>query len=133
LSRVLLDENVSPGVATILRAHGHDAVHVNDVTLQGRPDAVIMLWAADAQRTVVTHDHDFGDNLATLRAGAPSVITISQKARDGIVGTADQAAHLARALPRLEQRLARGSLVALDRHGYKVTPLPLTRTRGRGL
>jgi predicted nuclease of predicted toxin-antitoxin system len=113
----------------VLRGKGHDAVHVNDVGLQGKSDAEIMLWAAEATRTVVTHDHDFGHNLGALRAGAPSVITISQRRADGIVGPAQQAAHLSAALPRLQQRLARGSFVALNRDGYTVRPLPLSTER----
>ena len=125
VTRLLIDENVSPAVAEALRLQGHDAVHVNEVGLHNTPDAVIMLWAAQQQRTVVTHDRDYVDNLRSLRAASPSVIKLVQRDDNGLVGTLEQTAHLPRALPDLDQRLARGSLVVMDRTGIVASPLPL--------
>jgi predicted nuclease of predicted toxin-antitoxin system len=131
VTRLLLDENVSPGVAEGLRAHGHDAVHVNDVGLRATPDAAIMLWAAERGRVVVTHDHDFLDNLRALRAGAPSVIKLAQSGGRGLVGHAEQTAHLARVLPSLDRQLRSGVVAILDRSGVSTSALPLARQAAR--
>jgi predicted nuclease of predicted toxin-antitoxin system len=130
MSRLLLDENLSPSLVDVLNRAGHDVVHVNGVGLNGQPDAVIMLWAAGQKRTVVTHDHDFVENLSALRAGAPSVIKISQRAADGLVGTVEHAEHLRRALPSLERRLRKGSVVVLNAGGFVAEPLPIDRGIG---
>lgn len=135
MSRLLLDENVSPAVVAGLAAHGHDAVHVNQVGLTGAPDAVIMLWAANQRRAVVTHDHDFVDNLWAMRAGAPSVIKLVQQGPDGLVGMAAHTSHLAETLPKIDRRLRAGAVVVLGGHGFVAEPLPmghrLERSRGR--
>lgn len=54
--RFLIDEMFSPQVADRLRDTGHDAVHVEDVTLTGAEDAHVLAYAADAQRVVVTEN-----------------------------------------------------------------------------
>jgi predicted nuclease of predicted toxin-antitoxin system len=131
--RLLLDENVSPALAAALPTH--DAVHVNTVGLNGAPDAVIMLWAATQRRVVVTHDHDFVDNLWTLGARSPSVIKLTQRGPDGLVGMAQHAEHLGVILPSLERRLRAGCVVVANARGFVAEPLPiahrLERTRGR--
>jgi predicted nuclease of predicted toxin-antitoxin system len=125
MSRLLLDENISPSAVESLRRLGHDAVHVNEVGLRGRADASIMLWAAQQGRTVVTHDRDFVDNLRTLKAGAPSVITLVQKGQHGVIGRAEQTARLGQALRGLDTTLRSGALVRVDRKGLTATLLPL--------
>ncbi|MHB8464411.1 MAG: DUF5615 family PIN-like protein [Acidimicrobiales bacterium] len=133
MSRLLLDENVSPSLVHALA--GHDVVHVNDVGLTGQADAVIMLWAAEHRRAVVTHDHDFVDNLWALRAGAPSVIKLTQRGADGLIGTTAQSAHLTAVLPSLERRLRAGAVILVGASGFVAETLPISRrvtpVRGR--
>ncbi len=133
--RLLLDENVSPSLAERLTRNGHDAVHVNQVGLGGVPDAVIMLWAAQQRRTVVTHDHDFVDNLWSLRAAAPSVIKLSQRGDSALIGVDAHERRLREVLPDLQRRLRAGAIVVLDRDAVHAERLPLghrlERARGR--
>ena len=42
MSRLLVDENLPPALAAMLRQAGHDAVHVNQVGLAGTEDPTIM-------------------------------------------------------------------------------------------
>ncbi|HEY2430939.1 MAG TPA: DUF5615 family PIN-like protein [Acidimicrobiales bacterium] len=130
MSRLLLDENFSTRLVPRLRSQGHDVVHVSDVGLANRPDPVIMVWAAEHGRTVVTHDHDFLRHLSALGSRSPSVIKLAQRGAEGggLAGTVAQAARLAQVLPRLTPRLPAGVAVTVDRNRLEIAPLPLDRS-----
>ncbi len=71
--RLLLDANLSPRVATSLRASGFDAVHVADLDLLTATDDEIFDRASE-EGLVVTADSDFGALLAMRRTKSPSVV-----------------------------------------------------------
>lgn len=127
MSRFLVDENLSPALAASLVADGHDAVHVNDVGLSHRPDAQILGWAAQQDRTVITADHDFHEHLFVLGAAGPSVVRLSQRGPDALAGTRPQADRLRALVPGLEPYLAAGIAVSVDHRRISITPLPLQR------
>ena len=131
MSRLLVDENLSPSLAAMLRQAGHDAVHVNQVGLAGTEDPTIMAQAHREGRTVITLDRDYPH---LLRDGAegPSVIRIDQRGSRAVTGLIRQADALQAALPKLEAYLAEGASVTLDARGVRVDPLPLGRA-ARGL
>lgn len=56
--RLLADENVDPDIVTQVRLHipNADFIHVGDVNLGQTPDPIILQWAAEHDRIVVTHD-----------------------------------------------------------------------------
>jgi hypothetical protein len=56
--RLLLDEHYSPEIAEQLRAaHGHDVIHAAEVTeIKGRHDAVLLTWAVQNGRAIVTEN-----------------------------------------------------------------------------
>ena len=126
MSRLLVDENLPPSLAAMLRQAGHDAVHVNQVGLAGTEDPTIMAHAHREGRTVVTLDRDYPH---LLRDGAegPSVIRIDQRGSRAVTGVIRQAEALQAALPKLEAYLAEGASVTLDARGVRVDPLPLGR------
>lgn len=127
MSRLLVDENLSPSLAAALTRAGHDARHVNDVGLAGTPDRSIMGWAARHQRTVITADHDFHDELFARGTTGPSVVRLSQRGPHALVGTEIQAERLADLLPALTPYLTSGIAVTVDRARLSVAPLPLAR------
>jgi hypothetical protein len=86
-----------------------------------------MAWAAQRGRTVITADHDFHDHLFARGTAAPSVVRLSQRGPDALVGTPAQAERLGSLLPGLEPYLASGIAVSVDRARLTVVPLPLTR------
>ncbi|MCE9634101.1 MAG: DUF5615 family PIN-like protein [Planctomycetes bacterium] len=73
---LLLDQGVPRGAASLLRADGHEVVHVADVGHAASPDDVILAVARSTGRVVVTLDADFHALLAASGARSPSVIRI---------------------------------------------------------
>ncbi len=74
--RLLLDENLSPRQAAILREQGHDAIAVVEVGLSGQPDNKIRDFAVEDNRVLLTLDADFADMLRFPPAGTPGVIRL---------------------------------------------------------
>ena len=70
--RFLIDECLRQQLAVVLTHLGHDAIHVADAGLAGRPDNEIMDLARREGRVVVSADTDFGALLATTHATTPS-------------------------------------------------------------
>ena len=62
--RFLVDNALSPVLATLLTQAGHEALHVRTIELHRAEDAVIFERAATDDRIVVSADTDFGALLA---------------------------------------------------------------------
>jgi predicted nuclease of predicted toxin-antitoxin system len=71
--RLLLDENLSPRLASELSGHFPGSAHVRDVQLKGQSDQQIWSFATDNDYTIVTKDDDFRA-LSLLRGAPPKVI-----------------------------------------------------------
>jgi predicted nuclease of predicted toxin-antitoxin system len=74
--RFVVDANMSPRLAELLRASGHDAIAVRDVGLSDASDDEILGRAAVDRRVIISHDTDFGTLLAFRRVSTPSFILI---------------------------------------------------------
>jgi predicted nuclease of predicted toxin-antitoxin system len=108
---VLLDQNLSPALASSLR-DVFDAVHVRDVGLAAASDDEVWAFAAAEGRTIVTKDSDF-DELAILRGSPPRVVWL----RLGNCSTRDVAAIL-RSHAHAIQTFCKGSeasILVIDR------------------
>jgi predicted nuclease of predicted toxin-antitoxin system len=68
--RFLLDSNLSPRVAALLRAGGLDAEHVRDHGLQAEPEEVILAFARERGFVVVSGDTGLGELLSRERSAA---------------------------------------------------------------
>ena len=73
--RFLVDEMFSPAVAMRLTELGHDAVHVREVGLGGRPDENVLGWATAEERVAVTENAV--DFVPLLDAAAASEVVTS--------------------------------------------------------
>jgi predicted nuclease of predicted toxin-antitoxin system len=74
--RLLLDENLSPAQAALLREAGFDAVSVIESGLGGAPDERVREFAIEGGRVLVTLDSDFANMLRFPPAGTPGVLRL---------------------------------------------------------
>jgi len=72
--RFLLDMGIAQSVASWLKSQGHDAIHLNDESLNKLVDISILEKAIDEERVIITTDMDFGQLLAFNKFKQASVI-----------------------------------------------------------
>ena len=70
--RLVIDENLSPVIATLLRNYGHDVIAVAEESPR-LPDPAVMEWAVREDRIPATSDNDFG----ALSPDLPSGLTVA--------------------------------------------------------
>jgi len=58
--KLLADENIHPDVVQFLRQQNCDVRDIHELGLAGQDDDAILAAAFQEQRTVLTHDGDFG-------------------------------------------------------------------------
>lgn len=120
--RLLLDANLSPEVARLLKEAGHDAIHVAEIGLLSAPDPEIMEAAIREGRVLLTADADFGALLALGSLAAPSVLLLrsADHLRPG-----EQAELLAANISLISEDLERGAIASLTRDRLRVRELPI--------
>lgn len=123
--RFLIDNALSPALATALGKAGHDALHVRDVGLRDAADDEIMRLAASEDRILVSADTDFGTLLALYNQRLPSIILFR---RGSPRVPAQQAALLLANLPAVEEELRSGAILIVHSGRLRIRPLPLRRT-----
>jgi predicted nuclease of predicted toxin-antitoxin system len=120
--RLLLDANLSPEVARLLKEAGHDAIHVAEIGLLSAPDPEIMEAAIREGRVLLTADADFGALLALGSLAAPSVLLL--RSADHL-RPSEQAELLAANLSLISEDLERGAIASLTRDRLRVRELPI--------
>ena len=114
--KFLVDAALSALIAEALRQNGHDAVHVRDYGLQTADDDVIFAFAKKEGRILVSADTDLSKDTQ------PSVLLLRSVASH----RPDRQAALPLAnLPTVEDSLARGSIVVIERGRIRVRQLPM--------
>ena len=120
--RFLVDNALSPVLATLLEQAGHDALHVRAIDLHRSDDVVIFDRAAAEDRIVVSADTDFGALLATRAAQKPSVIQFRGRGSR----KPEALAHvIVSNLPQLIDALQSGSIVTFEPSRVRVRGLPI--------
>lgn len=120
--RLLLDMNLSPQTVAGLQRANWDVVRASDVLAHDTPDVVILEWAREHGRVIITHDNDFAGLLAASGASQPSVLTL----RVSHTAPAEVTALLLRVLPLLAETLAAGAVAVATDRGLRWRPLPIT-------
>jgi len=116
----LVDNALSPGVADLLAAAGHDAVHVRALALHAATDDIVFQAAVDQGRILVSADTDFGTMLTLRKATRPSVVLFRHGAPRK---PADQAALLLANLPAVSDDLDAGAIVVFHHDRIRVRRL----------
>jgi predicted nuclease of predicted toxin-antitoxin system len=119
--KFLLDENISPALADLLKNIGYEARHVIEVGYNMTSDFKIAEFAATTGEIIVTHDTDFGTILALTGQNRPSVILIRWQS----ITTLLIFEFLEKYLLELEEDLQKGSLVVVEDNKIRIRLLPL--------
>lgn len=119
--RFIVDECLSPALATALRAAGHDAVHIVDLGQRGAPDSVVMQLARVQERVLISADTDFGELLARSHDSRPSVLLF----RGDEVNPAVLAETLLVNLDQIDESLQAGAIVVILDDRIRVRLLPI--------
>jgi predicted nuclease of predicted toxin-antitoxin system len=120
--KFLIDNALSPILASLLQQAGHDALHLRSIGLMHSDDDVIFERAAAEHRIVVSADADFGTLLAVRSSRQPSVIQFrgeGSRKPDAIART------LLANLPQLVDALENGSIVTFEPARVRVRSLPI--------
>ena len=116
----LVDNALSPEVAHLLRAAGHDAVHVRDYDLQAADDPTVLERADTEARILISADTDFGALLMIQKRPRPSVILFRRGAPRR---PAKQAELLLTHLESFAADLAHGAIVVFQQNRIRIRRL----------
>ena len=108
-------------MAGMLRAAGHDCVHVYELGLGGQPDEQIMALADRENRILISADTDFGELLANAPVLAPSVILLRRT--DKRAGSL--AAVVLANIEQVTEDLAAGALIVISDTRIRARRLPM--------
>lgn len=121
--KFLIDNALSPLVASGLQQAGHDAVHVRDCQMHDAADELIFAKAARESRVIVSADTAFGTLLALRKVGEPSVI-LFRRGLDRV--PSNQVALLLSNLSAIQSYLENGCVVVFDENRIRIRELPIT-------
>ncbi len=124
--KFLLDQNLSPSLAVLLEASGHDAVHVRQFEMSEAKDPEILTLAVEQSRIIISSDTDFGELLAIANASAPSFILFR---RQDHRRASELGALLLLNLAAIEEDLDTGAVVVFDHDRIRVRRLPFRPVR----
>lgn len=118
--KILVDMNLSPLWAQVLRDARFESVHWSGVGAHDAADSEIILFAERGEWIVLTQDLDFGAILVAGSANAPSVVQL----RTGDTSHATLAPTVIEVLRSTQKDLASGALVTVSRDRTRVRILP---------
>lgn len=87
--RLLADEHVPPAVISALRGEGHNVAVVSDEIALGSEDAVLLEFARETNRVILSEDTDFRGASPELDSGShPGILACDTAAAPGEIATA---------------------------------------------
>ncbi len=125
--KFLADMGSSPGTVAHLKTKGFDAIHLIEQNLHRMSDRDILAKARSEQRTVLTHDLDFGDLMAASGAQLPSVVIFRLSDM-----TAVNVNHYVDILIQEHSKaLKSGAILSVSERRIRVRSLPINHTSVR--
>lgn len=120
--RFLIDANLSPKIANLLKDKGHDAVHVLDINFHKATDQEIIELAVSEDRVIITSDHDFSRILSQSKAIRPSLIFIKGMNHRRAIS---QVEILLANFEAIQNALMSGAIVVIDSGLLRTRSLPI--------
>ena len=120
--KLLIDNALSPQIASALRENGYDAIHVRDINLHAAPDEEVFAEAERDERVIVSADTDFGALLALRGSVSPS-FTLFRKTtgvRPSVIGS-----QLLELLHRYKQEIEAGCILTVTNDLVRIRLLPI--------
>ena len=120
--KFLIDNALSPQIASGLVEAGYDAIHVRDLNMGTSSDIDIFDLAILEQSVIISADTDFGTLLSLRSEKFPSVILF----RRGISHIPQaQLSILLHNLPNIIDLLEQGSIIIFDKNRIRTRTLPI--------
>ena len=120
--KFLIDNALSPQIASGLVQAGYDAIHVRDLNMGTSSDIDFFDLAITEQRVIISADTDFGTLLSLRSEKFPSVILF----RRGISHIPQiQLSILLLNLPNILDLLEQGSIIIFDKNRIRTRKLPI--------
>lgn len=120
--KFLIDNNLSPRLASELTLLGHDVVHVRSVGLGAATDEAVLERARVDERVLISADTDFGTLLGRTHALRPSIViwrrTINRRPEE-------MARIISANLEPTASDLEAGAVVVLTDDAIRVRRLPI--------
>jgi predicted nuclease of predicted toxin-antitoxin system len=87
--RILADEHVPPAFVSALRGEGHDVAVVGDDIDLGSADSVVLEYARENERVILSEDTDFrGADSELSETSHPGILACDTAASPGEIATA---------------------------------------------
>ncbi len=122
--KFLVDASLSPSIAEMLRANGHEADHVRDYGRLTADDGQILAHARSHGQAIITADTDF--TLMRSLRGVPSPSLVLLRSADRL-SPPQQAALILANLAAVRADLEAGASISIARGRLRVRPLPMGR------
>lgn len=119
--KFLIDQNLSPRVARLLKSPTEQAEHVDQLGLRHAPDTEILAYAVTHQFVIVTQDDDFSALIATKRLRSPSIVQLRAVQA---VAAVDIAAMIRSNLQQFVEPLGTGAIITVTQDTFRVRRLP---------
>lgn len=119
--KFLADMGISPKTVDFLTRLGYDATHLYSEGLERLPDADILAKALREERTVLTHDLDFGELVAASGSRLPSVITF--RLRNMHPDRVNR--HIKEIIGKHEEVLEQGAAISVTEGRLRIRLLPI--------
>jgi len=119
--KIVIDVCLSRQVAEALTNAGFDAVHWFNIGGPKAKDAMIMAWAQEEGRMVVTADTDFGHLLAKSSGASPSTVIL----RTAVHSVNVVIPLLLEVIPAYSEELKEGALITVDEQRVRIRKLPI--------
>ncbi len=119
--RFLVDMPLSPTLSTWLADQGDDSIHASQVGLALAADSILLTYARQEARIILTADLDYPRLLAIAQADEPGLILI----RGGSYSEQEARELVERALSAIPETDFKGSIVVVERGRIRRRRLPL--------